>query len=144
MSSKILANDSRHGHAVMEFALFLPFLLFTFVGVFDWGNYSWALMKTEGAARLAALYTSSSSSTATDSTGACTYALAELSDASNIAGKTACTSPLTVTAAAVTGPDGNNASQVTVSYQTVALIPIPGLLPGQMTITRAVTMMLRS
>ena len=64
MSSKILANDSRHGHAVMEFALFLPFLLFTFVGVFDWGNYSWALMKTEGAARLAALYTSSSSSTA--------------------------------------------------------------------------------
>jgi Flp pilus assembly protein TadG len=128
----------------MEFALFLPFLLFSFVGAFDWGNYSWALMKTEGAARVAALYTSGSASTATDSSGACTRALAEMSDAVNLQGQSSCTGALTVTAALVTGPDGNNASQVTVSYQTVSLIPIPGLLPGQTTITRVVTMMVGS
>jgi len=126
----------------MEFAFFLPYLIFTFVGAFDWGNYSWALMKTQDAARVAALYTSGSTSTATDSTGACTRVLAEMSDAPNVAGT--CTGALTVTAALVTGPDGNNASQVTVSYQTVSLIPIPGLLPGQTTITRVVTMMVGS
>lgn len=134
----------QRGHAVMEFALFLPYLFFTFVGAFDWGNYSWALMKAEGAARIAALYTSSGSSTASDSGGACTYALGEFADAPNMVGKSNCTGPLTVTASLVTGPDGNNASQVTVSYQTVPLIGIPGLLPGQMTISRTVTMMLRS
>jgi hypothetical protein len=53
-------------------------------------------------------------------------------------------SPLTVTAALVAGPDGANASQVTVSYQTVPLIPIPGLLPGQATITRVVVIPVRS
>ena len=128
----------------MEFALFLPYLIFTFVGAFDWGNYSWALMKTQDAARVAALYTSSGSSTAADSSGACTYALAQMSDAPNLAGMSSCTSPLTVTATLVTGPDGSNASQVTVSYQTVPLIPIPGLLPGQITITRTVVMAVRS
>lgn len=128
----------------MEFALFLPYLIFTFVGAFDWGNYSWALMKTEAAARVAVLYTSGGASTASDSTGACRYALAEMSDAPNLAGKSTCSNPLTVTASQVTGPDGFSASQVTVTYQTIPLIPIPGLLPGQIKITRVVTMVVRS
>jgi Flp pilus assembly protein TadG len=128
----------------MEFAFFLPYLLFAFVGAFDLGNYSWALMKTQDAARAAVLYTSSGTSTATDSAGACTRVLAEMSDAPNLAGQSSCTGALTVTASLVTGPDGNNASQVTVSYQTVPLIAIPGLLPGQTTITRSVTMMVGS
>lgn len=128
----------------MEFAFFLPYLLFTFIGAFDWGNYSWALMKTQDAARVAALYTSGSSSTAADSSGACTYALAEMSDAPNLVGHSTCTDPLTVTAELISGPDGNSASQVTVSYQTMPLIPIPGLLPGQTTITRVVVMAVRS
>ena len=135
---------NRRGHAALEFAFFLPYLLFTFVGAFDWGNYAWALMKTQDAARVAALYTSAGTSTATDSSGACTRVLAEMSDAPNLAGQSTCTGSLTVTAALVTGPDGNNASQVTVSYKTVNLIPIPGLLPGQTTITRVVTMMVGS
>jgi Flp pilus assembly protein TadG len=138
------SSKNRRGHAVMEFAFFLPYLLFTFVGAFDWGFYSWALIKTQDAARAAALYTSSGTSTATDSSGACTRVLAEMSDAFNLAGQSTCTGALTVTAALVTGPDGNNASQVTVSYQTPYLIPIPGLLPGQTTITRVVTMMVGS
>ena len=129
----------------MEFAFFLPYLLFAFVGVFDWGNYSWALMKTSDAARVAAIYTSSSAANEANSSGACTYVLAELADAPNLTGVTTCTaSPLTVTAALVTGPDGANASQLTVAYQTVPLIPIPGLVPGQVTITRVVTIPVRS
>jgi Flp pilus assembly protein TadG len=133
------------GHAVMEFAFFLPYLIFAFVGIFDWGNYAWALMKTSDAARVATVYTSSSSATAANSSGACTYVLAEMADAPNLSGVTTCSaSPLTVTAAEVTGPDGNNASQVTVAYQTVYLIPIPGLLPGQLTITRVVEIPVRS
>lgn len=97
-------SKSQRGHAVMEFALFLPYLFFTFVGAFDWGNYSWTLMKVEAAARVAALYTSGGSSTASDSSGACTYALGELSNASNLAGQSNCTGNLTVTATQVTGP----------------------------------------
>ncbi len=67
-------RDKRSGHSVLEFAFFLPYLLFLFVGTFDWGFYSWALLATENAARTAALYTSSSSSTASNSTAACAIA----------------------------------------------------------------------
>jgi len=145
------------GHSALEFAFFLPYLLFLFIGAFDWGFYSWGLLSTENAARVAALYTSSSSATAADSAGACNVATAELSEAPNIAahpavfsnpatGGATCTgAPLTVTAASLTsGADGEAASQVTVTYQTPVLIAIPGLLPAQMSITRVVQMKVRS
>ena len=173
----------------MEFAFFLPFLIFLFVGAFDWGFYNWALISTENAARVAVLYTSGSSSTAGDSVGACTYALAELADAPNVAGTpaipgggtggasggssggsgslggasggsghssgssgsggsgtiTTCSGPpVTVTATSVSGPDGSTASQVSVTYQTPVLIPIPGLLTGQISITRTVQMRVKT
>jgi hypothetical protein len=126
----------------MELALFLPFLLFLFIGAFDWGFYSWALIATENAARAAALYTSSSTANAANSTGACPYALAELTNAPNVFGTvTTCTAaPVTLTATSITGADGTAASQVSVTYQTINLIPIPSLLAGQMNITRVVEM----
>ncbi len=145
-----------HGHSALEFAFFLPYLLFLFVGAFDWGFYSWALMSTENAARTAALYTSSSSTTAADSAGACNIATAELADAPNVAanpavaktagsGSATCTgNPITVTATSVTsGADGAAASQVSVTYKTPQLIPIPGSLTGQLSITRVVEMKVR-
>jgi Flp pilus assembly protein TadG len=143
------------GHSVLEFAFFLPYLLFLFVGTFDWGFYSWALVATENAARTAALYTSSSSSNASNSAAACAIATAELAEAPNIAASPTvfngtfptdtCTSaPLTVTATAVSsGADGSAASQVSVTYQTPGLIPIPGALSSQMSITRVVEMRVR-
>jgi len=135
----------RRGQAILEFSFFLPYLIFTFVGAFDWGFYSWALIKTSEAARIAAIYTSSSPGTEANSSGACTYVLAEMSDAPNLQGVSTCAaSPLTVTATLVTGPDGVNASQVSVAYQTVPLIPIPGLLAGQITITRTVVIPVRT
>jgi hypothetical protein len=147
----------------MELALFLPWIVFLFVGAFDWGFYAWALVSTESAARVAALYTSTSAGTAADATGACNYALAELAYAPNIAGYTWVSSsdyqhrqtsgsgrvttcagvPVLVTAVSTTGPDGAAASQVSVTYQTPLLIPIPGLLPAQISITRTAQMRVR-
>ena len=89
----------------MEFALFLPFLLFMFVGAFDFGFYANALITTENAARVAALYTSSGSASVSDSTNACRHVLAEFTDVPNTSGLATCTAaPLTVTASSVTRP----------------------------------------
>jgi hypothetical protein len=44
----------------------------------------------------------------------------------------------------VTGPDGNQAAQVEVTYPTPQLIPIMSVLPEQLTIHRTVTMRIRS
>src|SRR5579871_4100253 len=128
------------GHAILEVSMIAPWLLFLFSGVFDMGFYEYCLISTENAARVAALYTSSNSAYAGDSTGACTYALAEMQNLSNVSNLTTCGgSPLTVTASAVTGVDGNSASSVSVAYTTNQLIPIPGLT-GKTTVTRVVQM----
>jgi Flp pilus assembly protein TadG len=136
---------SQRGQAVVEAAFLAPLFIFLFVGVFDLGFYAYALTATENAVRVAATYTSTSSSTAADSTTACTLALGELNDMPNMQGVTTCTAlPLIVTATAVSGPDGANASQVVVQYQTVQLVPIPGLLPGRLTFNRTSQMRLKS
>lgn len=44
-----MTRSKRRGHSALEFAFFLPYLLFLFVGAFDWGFYSWALLSTENA-----------------------------------------------------------------------------------------------
>jgi hypothetical protein len=49
-----------------------------------------------------------------------------------------------VNATAVNGTDGWPASQVSVQYQSNWFIPIPGLLTGQLNITRVAQMRLRS
>src|SRR5258708_3959866 len=72
------------GNMLVEFAFLMPWYVFLFVGAFDTGFYVYALMTTQGAAREAALYCSSSSSTATDSTTACGYALDQLRGLPNI------------------------------------------------------------
>jgi Flp pilus assembly protein TadG len=127
------------GHAMVEVSLFAPCILFLFVGALDLGFYCYDLISTQNAARAAAAYTSSSSSSAADAAGACQYALGEMKSMANVRGLTSCDSyPLVVTAASVTGADGSPASQVSVSYRTDQLIPIPGLLAGRITI-RSVT-----
>src|SRR5258708_27134093 len=136
---RVARRNSERGNSVIEFALFAPWLLFLFVGAFDWGFYAYALDATQSAARVAALYTSTNNASAADSATACSYAIDELNRIPNMSGVTSCgSSPLTVTAQLVTGPDLQPASQVTVTYTTMGLIPIPGLLTGQTTIRRTV------
>jgi Flp pilus assembly protein TadG len=133
------------GHAVVEAALLLPCIVFLFVGAFDMGFYSYALIGVENATRIAVEYTATSSFTASDSSTACTLALGELSTVPNLTGVNSCGSlPLKVDATAINGIDGSPASQVAVQYQSNWLIPIPGLLTGQLTITRVAQMRLRS
>jgi Flp pilus assembly protein TadG len=127
----------RRGNAVVEVALMAPWIFLLFLGVFDFGFYAYAAISTQHAARVAALYTSSSPSTAADSGGACYYVLQSLQDLPNVGTSvTTCAGlPVQVSANAVTGADGSQASQVSVTYQSIGLFPIPGLM-GQMTITR--------
>jgi Flp pilus assembly protein TadG len=133
------------GGSLLEMSLLLPWYVFLFVGVFDWGYYSHALISTQAAARSAVLYTSQSSSTATDQATACTYAANELKISSNIPAGTTCSAdPLVVTATQVTGADGNSAASVTVKYHTLNLVPIPQLLNQQFWIVQTVQMRLRS
>ena len=135
-------KQAKRGHAVIEIALMLPWILLLFIAVFDFGFYVYSAISVENAARVAALHTSSNSHLANDSTTACFYALQELQKGSNVAwlpSNFSCTgSPLRVTAAATT-VNGMPASQVTVTYQAVAGIPIPWF-PGLYSITRAVSM----
>jgi Flp pilus assembly protein TadG len=129
------------GHAVVEVSLLAPWILFLFVGAVDVGFYSYALICTQNAARVAATYTSSNSSLAGDSVGACQSALAEMSTMANVRSLTSCGSyPLIVTATSEPGVDGSAASTVSVTYRTDQMIPIPGLLSGRLTVTRKAQM----
>src|SRR5947209_8719101 len=138
------SRSRRRGGAMMEMALLMPWVFFLFIGVLDWGFYSYSLISMQAAIRTAVLYTASGTATAADSTTACTLVLGELRNLPNIGTSvTTCGSNPVVTATAVTGPDAASASKVTVTYQSVSLIPIPGLLAKQFTITRSGTMRLR-
>jgi hypothetical protein len=131
-------GSRRSGHAVVETALIAPWIFFLFVGVLDFGFYAYALISVQNAARVAALGGATSVGAASDTQQACLYVREELQRMPNINGQAlSCTSsPLWVAAQQVTGPDGRPAAQVAVRYETIPLIPIPGLLTGKMTVTR--------
>ena len=127
------------GHAVVEIALMAPWIFFLFVGVLDFGFYAYALISVENAARVAALGAGTSTSAAADQGQACLYVREELSRMPNFSALPAtCDAlPLAVSVQAFTDADGDDASRVSVAYRTIQLIPIPGLLAGQVTITRS-------
>jgi hypothetical protein len=141
----------KKGSCALEAALFLPWFVFLFIGVFDWGFYSRALISTESAARVAALYASGDPNdnariTGSDK-GACLYALGALRHSANVGNElVTCDSyPVIVTSTPVTGADsadGLPAVKVEVAYQTNRVIPIPGLLKSQFVIRRVVQMKL--
>jgi len=111
------------------------------------GFYTHAIIATQNAARAGAAYASRNSSggvnSAANRAAACRYALAELKTMSNVRGLSSCnSSPLVVTVSPVAGADGSPAASVAVTYQTKALIPIPGLA-GKFNITRTVQMMVK-
>ena len=141
----IRRKHSERGSSVVELTLFGPLFFFFFIGALDWGCSAYALITLESAARTAALYTSSSGATAGDTSSACNLVLGEMRALPNIgSGLNVCTgSPLTVTASAVNGPDAAPASKVTVTYTSVPMIPIPGILSGRFTVSRVVTMRVR-
>ena len=130
-----------------------PWLFFLFVGILDAGFYSYSFITTANAARIAALQTSTDVSNATNASLACSVAMSEMQSLVNVYGQMSCASGSVSKAAPVavavtctdntkggacTGScDGDDCvTSVTVTYLTVPLVPIPGILPLQMTINR--------
>jgi hypothetical protein len=102
-------------------AMLMPWYVFLFVGALDWGFFSHALISTASAARVVALYSSTSASYATSNstndTATCTLALAELRFADNdLTSLNTCSAlPVTVSYSSVSsGADGQAAASVTV------------------------------
>jgi Flp pilus assembly protein TadG len=129
------------GQSLVEASLVFLMFIFMFIGVLDFGFYAYSMISVQSAARVAALYTASSKNTAGDNAGACAIALKELATVVNIGPTvTTCNAlPLVVTATSSTDPSTNLlSSTVSVQYQSVLLIPIPGILTNQLTITRIV------
>ena len=147
-------TSGRRGNNILEFAFLVPWYIFLFVGAFDYGFFAYSLIAVQTAARVGAQYCSANPTTETDATTACSYALDQLRYMPNVGtGLTTCgtgttvtsTAPLAVTAVALAqGPDLQPATSVTVTYKTPQLIPIPGVLPSQLTISRTVKMRMRS
>jgi Flp pilus assembly protein TadG len=130
------------GAAMMELALLSPWIIFLFIGVLDWGYYAFSLITLENATRVAAVFASSSTNNYNQTSNICTILLNEMGSLSNMQGVTTCSSsPLTFSSTLVaSGPDGSNAAQMSVTYTTPQMIPIPGLLAKQFTVTRTVIM----
>lgn len=138
-------RDRKSGNTAIEFAFFAPWYLFLFLGIFNYGFYSYSLIAVQNAARICGFYASGSASASIDTTTVCKYALAQLKNLPNVgSGTVTCSSPVTVAASATTGPDGYPAASVTVSYSTPALFAVPIIFPGQITISKTVVMRTRS
>src|SRR5262249_32014873 len=131
-------KKSARGGAMLELAFLSPWILLLFIGVLDWGFYAYSLISLQAALRSAAVNARLSTGNATDADAACTIVRGEMKNLPNVRSLTSCgATPLTVTASLITGPDSSDAAKVTVIYQTPSLIPIPGMLAKQFTITRS-------
>lgn len=146
------ANSKRpsgeRGNAVIEAALLAPWIFFLFLGIFDTGFYCYSAICTQNAARAVALAAAQPSTPATPQS--CTVALNELNMLPNVNGGNCTSLPVQVSVNTLTGsacPDagaGSAASNLAVpycvrsvvTYQTIPLLPIPGLQRGQITLTR--------
>jgi hypothetical protein len=131
------------GAAMMELALFSPWMIFLFVGTLDWGFYAYSLVTLETATRNAASYNATHASP-TNAAMACEIVTSEMQTVVNMVGVNSCGagSAVSVSATQVNGPDTAPAARVAVTYTTPQMIPIPGLLAKQFTITRVVMMKL--
>jgi Flp pilus assembly protein TadG len=144
-------RDGRNGNAVIEVALLAPWIFFLFVGIFDLGFFCYAGICTQNAARAVAMSASQSSLFAPS---ACVVALGELSMLPNVNGGTCTSLPVQVTVTTLNGAscaDSSTASgtayaaspfcvESAVTYQTIPMLPIPGVLMGRMTMTRKAQM----
>jgi hypothetical protein len=136
----------------------VPWVFFLFIGVFDFGFYGYAAIATANAARVAALNSSSTNLTTGDQITACAYAKEEMSrmpNAYTFMSGDCTTGTLIVRTALCAGggagvcsgilcPAGEaNCVVAQVRYNTPQLVPIPGILTGQLEITRTAVMRVR-
>jgi Flp pilus assembly protein TadG len=143
-------QTAKRGQAVVEVTLLIPWIVFAFIAAFNFGIFAYSLISTENAARTAATYASQSLAVAQGGsivTQVCPYVLGELGDAPGVgsAVTTCAASPVTVSVTAETPGSGNMSTvKVAVTYNTMQLIPLPGLMAGSLAITRTVEMPIRN
>jgi len=152
------------GSALIEMAFMMPWIAFLFVGIWDFGFYSHAAMATQNAARAVAIQNAAAGGTLS-AAQICQAAKNEMGFLTNVAGMGACSgtqagvtnaTPIWVcsgvlnnVAAQVCGqPSGTCADcslvngaaarsvEVVLTYRSVPMVPIPGFLTNQLTLTR--------
>ncbi|HEV2198380.1 MAG TPA: TadE/TadG family type IV pilus assembly protein [Bryobacteraceae bacterium] len=133
MRNRISKRRGERGQAMVEIALLSPWIFFLFIGILDFGFYAYSAICTQNAARVAAIVSAEPSTIAVDP---CKAALAELAMLPNVPTGGTCSGTVLVTVTNLTGPDGKNAVQSKVTYQSINLVPIPGILPNQITFVR--------
>jgi uncharacterized protein (UPF0333 family) len=139
----------RRGQAAIEVALILPWMVLSFIAAFNFGIFAYSLISTENAARTAAMYASQSMAIAQGanvSSLTCYYALEELRDAPGVgfSVNTCTVAPVTLIVTTRTpGTSGLNTVLVTVTYKSMSLIALPGLMSGSLSISRTVEMPIR-
>ena len=167
MTTSIKRKRREGGSSIVEVALLAPWIFFLFVGIFDFGFYSYAAICTQSAARVVAL---AAAQTPTATVSTCNAALGEMKMLPNvgynpIASKCAVVSgapsvnqatPVNVCVGTLTKTSGGGlrhsrlphccgdcvldtaatSAFAVVTYQTIPFVPIPGMLTGQLTISR--------
>lgn len=162
MRRKRNENTRERGQAVLEVTLLMPWIFFLFVGVLDFGFYSYQAICVENAARAAAVQISANF--AGLSGIGCSIAVLEMNRLTNVANNaTPCTDGSTSVSAGtpmavnvlrldktttpkcadcdcslVPATTCNAASsvQVAVTYQSPQMVSIPGILTNQLMIRR--------
>jgi len=136
------SERNKGGHAVVELALFIPWIYLLFVGALDFGFYSYALINVQNAVRAAAVNAGQYRALSSDQAEACRQVLGDLGKLPNASafGSGCSSGPLRVTVSSFTDSQAQLATRVQASYTTVQLLSIPGLVPSQITVTRTAEM----
>jgi hypothetical protein len=148
-------SAGRRGQSIIEACFMVPWILFIFMAVIDIGFYSYAAINVENAARAAVLITSGnrafSQYPAAAQAAACAEAVRDLWMLRTLAATPftaahtcAAGTSLVVTVAdpapaSLDGVPGDIDSVVTVRYQMLPMIPVPGIT-GNFTIERSARM----
>ena len=129
------------GQALLELSLLAPMMLLLFAATVDIGFYTYAAVCTENAARTGAMHASIDRDLAASANLSQVIrgdVCSEMKALPNV-GAACPTSVISVSAVSqpFTGADGQPATQVSVTYTTVPLFRVPGLM-GQYSLTRTV------
>jgi hypothetical protein len=159
-----VVRDKRRGSAVIEAALLMPWICFLFVGILDSGFYTYAAMATQNAARAVAIQAAQGAlanacSAVQKEMGllpnvygtSCATTQALVSNKNSLP-IWVCTGNLTSTTSSQCGqptricadcgpvicpaPCAATSVQAVVTYESIPLVPIPGILPVQLQLTR--------
>ena len=132
---------STRGQAMIEVSLLAPMLLLLFAAVVDVAFFCYAAVCTENAARVGAMHAATDRELAA-SAGLSQLVRADVCSEMKALPNVGTTCPANVVSVATvsqpfTGADGQAATQVSVTYTSVPLFPVPGLM-GRYTLTRVV------